>query len=55
MWNAKPRQGESILAVKLANAVEVGLRPVVTDHNEQGLSMFYHRAGNPAVRSPGCL
>ena len=47
VWNPKGGQGKSMVAINLAAAaVEIGLRPVVIDRDEQGTSMLYHRAGN---------
>ena len=46
VWNPKGGQGKSMVAINLAAAVEIGLRPVVIDRDEQGTSMLYHRDGN---------
>lgn len=47
VWNPKGGQGKSMVAVNLAAAaVDLGLRPVVIDRDEQGTSMLYHQAGN---------
>ena len=47
VWNPKGGQGKSMVSINLAAAaVEIGLRPVVIDRDEQGTSMLYHQAGN---------
>ena len=47
VWNPKGGQGKSMVAINLtAAAVEIGLRAVVIDRDEQGTSMLYHQAGN---------
>ena len=47
VWNPKGGQGKSMVAINLAAAaVELGLKPVVIDRDEQGTSMLYHQAGN---------
>ena len=46
MWEARRRQGKSIVPVKRAESVVLGLRSVVIDRNWQGLSMFCHRPAN---------
>ena len=47
VWNPKGGQGKSMVAINLAAAaVDLGLRPVVIDRDEQGTSMLYHQAGN---------
>ena len=47
IWNPKGGQGKSMISINLAAAaVEIGLRPIVIDRDEQGTSMLYHQAGN---------
>ena len=47
VWNPKGGQGKSMVAINLAAAaVDLGLKPVVIDRDEQGTSMLYHQAGN---------
>lgn len=47
VWNPKGGQGKSMVAINLAAAaVELGLRPVVIDRDEQGTSVLYRQAGN---------
>ena len=47
VWNPKGGQGKSLVAINLAAAVvELGLKPVVIDRDEQGTAMLYHQAGN---------
>ncbi len=44
IWNPK---GGSLISINLvAAAVEIRLKPVVIDRDEQGTSMLYHQAGN---------
>ena len=47
IWNPKGGQGKSMVSINLAAAaVEIGLKPIVIDRDEQGTSMLYHQAGN---------
>ena len=47
VWNPKGGQGKSMVAINLAAAaVDLGLKPVLIDRDEQGTSMLYHQAGN---------
>ena len=47
VWNPKGGQGKSMISINLAAAaVEIGLKPVVIDRDEQGTSMLYQQAGN---------
>ena len=47
IWNPKGGQGKSMISINLAAAaVEIGLKPIVIDRDEQGTSMLYYQAGN---------
>ena len=47
IWNPKGGQGKSMLALNLAAAaLELGLKPLVIDQDQQGTSMTYYRGGN---------
>lgn len=47
IWNPKGGQGKSMISINLAaTAVDIGLRPVVIDRDEQGTSLLYYQAGN---------
>ena len=47
IWNPKGGQGKSMISINLAAAaVEIDLKPIVIDRDEQGTSMLYQQAGN---------